>query len=467
MIPPKVARYAAYSSFIALFIGIFVTVSILGFTLGKEDKVYNSPLAHHTKKPLVDPAVIRDGIVVEIISHPKKAGDLLIAKADPSYKITWCDDDSVQTIGISPNVIYIYLVKQADVDKTKRLTFYAAKDDFTIFRHVVDIKIEKGDEKRPDDDKEKPEPPKPEPNKDYVNPIHATVRIYTNSISCSATITEFQTKDGERYLFSAAHCGRIGTRFSVELAHLPNKYKFEAIVVSANNTNDGAILVSKGLAKAGFPIPYAKVARKLPNPGDKVFHAAWGGDKPGNVEEGWVEAITANQLQYKLNVYYGDSGGGIFLKETGEFLSSVCCGVRPGAFATIWGCRTEWFISQVEKLGNKTNLCKKFRDVLIERCVNEVVNRYKIVVLPEHLADIDEGSVRIWLNQVVDRFGNEIDTVIELYVNEKIDNHYEDWYALYHILREDDEELLRFIIGYIPRVIGLPLCCIGDKALLH
>jgi hypothetical protein len=89
--------------------------------------------------------------------------------------------------------------------------------------------------------------------------------------------------------------------------------------------------------------PHATLAVQSPQPGEKIWHAGFGVHIPSNREEG-VVAATPNgdgQLQFKLSVSSGDSGGGIALNDSGEVVSTVCCTTAKGQYADVWGASPE------------------------------------------------------------------------------------------------------------------------------
>lgn len=94
---------------------------------------------------------------------------------------------------------------------------------------------------------------------------------------------------------------------------------------------------------ATLTLPFALIADKLPLPGEKVWHAGYGVDKPGNTESGEVivSSTSEGQTQFMLSVSSGDSGGGIALDAHGRVVSSVCCTEAKGRKANCWGCSVE------------------------------------------------------------------------------------------------------------------------------
>jgi hypothetical protein len=90
-------------------------------------------------------------------------------------------------------------------------------------------------------------------------------------------------------------------------------------------------------------LPTTTVATKTPAAGTRIWHAGYGIDKPGNREDGTVTSGPNGdgQIEMRLSVSSGDSGGGIINNETGEVISCVCCTTARGATARVWGASPE------------------------------------------------------------------------------------------------------------------------------
>lgn len=89
--------------------------------------------------------------------------------------------------------------------------------------------------------------------------------------------------------------------------------------------------------------PFTFVAKESPKPGTRIWHAGYGVDQPGNREDGTVTSGPNGdgQIEMRLSVSSGDSGGGIIATETGEVISCVCCTTARGATARVWGASPE------------------------------------------------------------------------------------------------------------------------------
>lgn len=184
----------------------------------------------------------------------------------------------------------------------------------------------------------KPEPgtePKPEPAPEpKADPLNAIVRISREGVGCSATITGPRRVDGRYDVLTAAHCcQKVGERW---LARFRDGRTTGIVIVAINREADFAW----GLTDNDTAIyPFAILAERDPEPGASIWHAGYGVDRPGNREEGTVTSgrNREGQIEYRLSVSSGDSGGGIVLNDRGELLSPVCCTTAPGKIARVWG----------------------------------------------------------------------------------------------------------------------------------
>jgi hypothetical protein len=93
-------------------------------------------------------------------------------------------------------------------------------------------------------------------------------------------------------------------------------------------------------------IEYANLSKDVPPVGTEVWHQGYGIDRPRNLEKGKLTGPTDGngQLRFTLNVSSGDSGGGIFRKDTNEVIATVCCTMGKGALTSMWGggCLKAW-----------------------------------------------------------------------------------------------------------------------------
>lgn len=181
----------------------------------------------------------------------------------------------------------------------------------------------------------RPAPPAPVPSPD---PLAAICRITLGSAGCTATVISPQRADGRWYLVSAAHCttavGQRGT------ATTRGGRSFGFRVVSRVPGADVAWLLSDDPLDN---LPFAEIAQENPAVGDEVWHAGFGVDKPANTERGTVLALPNRdgQIEYRLSVSSGDSGGGIIHTRTGRLLSPVCCTTSPSRVGRVWGAGPE------------------------------------------------------------------------------------------------------------------------------
>jgi hypothetical protein len=182
-----------------------------------------------------------------------------------------------------------------------------------------------------------PDPPLAKPEGKADAPA-ALVRIQFGSAGCTATVIGPRREDGRWNVMTAAHCvKRVGDRGS---ARFKDGRVCGIQVTSLNTTSDVAWCVTETNSEV---YPFANLAHASPAVGEKVWHAGYGVDAPGNREDGIVEAgpDSSGQLRFRLSVSSGDSGGGICLNEKNEVLSPVCCTTAKGRVAQVWGCSPE------------------------------------------------------------------------------------------------------------------------------
>ena len=175
----------------------------------------------------------------------------------------------------------------------------------------------------------------PKPQEPQPDPLQAIVRIGRSNVGCSATIIGPRRADGRFWALSAAHCcDKIGERWQ---ARFRDGRTTGLQVVALNRQSDFAWMLTDVSTEA---FPFALLSDADPQPGDHVWHAGYGVDKPANREDGQCTAgrNADGQIEYRLSVSSGDSGGGICLDSSGRVLSPVCCGTDPGRVGRVWGC---------------------------------------------------------------------------------------------------------------------------------
>jgi hypothetical protein len=186
------------------------------------------------------------------------------------------------------------------------------------------LKIEKVEDAPPP-----PEKPLPKPD-----PRAALGRLTVGTSGCTVTVIGPRRADGRWDLLTASHCipGRM-TKGSVKM---PDGRMLAVTVTVREPGSDLAWLVTDEKVES---LPYANLAAKAPEPGVAIWHAGYGVDRPGNVEEGVVLAGESRdrQLSMDLSVSSGDSGGGIFRKDTAQLVAVVCCTRAIGRRATMFG----------------------------------------------------------------------------------------------------------------------------------
>jgi S1-C subfamily serine protease len=189
-------------------------------------------------------------------------------------------------------------------------------------------------------------PPPPKPAED---PKQAVVQIQLGNSGCTATVIDAKRSDDRYWLLTASHCvNDVGQR---GMARLRDGREFPFTVQSFDRKADCAWLLSEPTKDV---YPWLLLAEISPEVGSKVWHAGFGVDKPGNVEQGVVVAKpnADGQVQFNLSVSSGDSGGGIALNDSGQVVSPVCCTTAKGQYANVWGAAPE----SCRKLRPKTSV---------------------------------------------------------------------------------------------------------------
>lgn len=184
----------------------------------------------------------------------------------------------------------------------------------------------------------RPAPPKPEPKEPDPDPWNAIVRIGSGNVGCSATVIGPKRPDGRYWVLSAAHCvERTGQRWTMKFR---DGRTGGLTVVNFNRTSDFAWMVTDA---DSVVYPYALLAEKTPPNGAGIYHGGFGTDVPGNKENGTLVAQpnSEGQVQMRLSVSSGDSGGGIAWDMNGQVISCVCCTTGRGQFADVWGASVE------------------------------------------------------------------------------------------------------------------------------
>lgn len=196
---------------------------------------------------------------------------------------------------------------------------------------IVTVEIEGCKPLPPLPDPKTPDPKTPDMPK--PNPLAALGKIRFGNAGCTATIIE-RRPDGRWDLLTAAHCtGPVGSRGTF---YAKDGREF-AVTVTARNTNSDLCWLESDDANIK-DLPFAMVAKSSPVVGTKIWHAGYGYDKPGNREDGEVVANpdSNGQIMYLLSVSSGDSGGGIFNADTGEWLGAVCCTSSMAQKGRVW-----------------------------------------------------------------------------------------------------------------------------------
>lgn len=185
----------------------------------------------------------------------------------------------------------------------------------------------------------KPDPkpePKPDP-KPRPEPLAAICKLVMPGSYCSGTVVGPKRTDGRYNIVSAAHCFKvIGENVKVLMR---DGQTLSATVGAIDRRADAAILLTDVFSE----LPFTYVASATPAPATRIWHAGFGFDKPANREDGNIVAgpNVDGQVQYRLNVSSGDSGGGILVDGDGRLLSPVCCTTKIAGIGDVWGASPE------------------------------------------------------------------------------------------------------------------------------
>lgn len=177
-------------------------------------------------------------------------------------------------------------------------------------------------------------PPGTDPNP-KPNPVAAICQIQFGNAGCTATWLYPQLPDGRWQGMTAAHC--VKGQPSQGVAVLKDGRRLRVVVQASFDEPDVAFIITETPVEI---MPYAILAKADAEPGEKIWHMGYGTDRPGNREDGSVNAKAnpQGQCEYTLSVSHGDSGGGIALNSNGEILSPVCCTTAIGRTGRVWGC---------------------------------------------------------------------------------------------------------------------------------
>lgn len=162
----------------------------------------------------------------------------------------------------------------------------------------------------------------------------ALAKIQFGNAGCTATVIGPRRDDGRYWVLTASHCvERIGQHGTMRLL---DGRTTGLTVMAFDRKADCCWCVTESNSEI---YPFAFLAETAPAVGSRIWHAGYGVDRPGNREDGVVEAPPdANgQVRFRLNVSSGDSGGGICTNEAGEVVSCVCCTTSRGSAGSVWG----------------------------------------------------------------------------------------------------------------------------------
>lgn len=164
--------------------------------------------------------------------------------------------------------------------------------------------------------------------------LKAIGKIQFGNAGCSGTIIAPSLADRRWLILSAQHCVNNQPKKGVFITRDGKRFGIE--VLKTDPTSDVAWMVT---TEPHDEMPFAYLADDLPKAGDKVWHAGYGVDIPGNREDGKVvePENSRGQTQFDLSVSSGDSGGGIAVNGQGKIISCVCCKNIDPRSRQMWG----------------------------------------------------------------------------------------------------------------------------------
>lgn len=184
-----------------------------------------------------------------------------------------------------------------------------------------------------------PEPaPAPEAPKPTTDPLKAIGKLIMSGGMCSGTVVTPPDANGHQIIMSASHCvQQVGERCSF---YTRGGLLVPVVVKAINRGPDISLLETD---QRPTPLEYMELAVASPAVGTPVMHCGFGIDKPGNVEKGVVTMSDtgSGQVEFRLSVSPGDSGGGICIDGQGRVISPVCCTTNVGAVGSVYGGRPE------------------------------------------------------------------------------------------------------------------------------
>jgi len=163
-------------------------------------------------------------------------------------------------------------------------------------------------------------------------------RIQFGSAGCTATVIGPRRPDGRYWVLTASHCvGGVGAHGTMRLL---DGRTFGIIVDALDRRADWCWCHTESNSEV---FPFALLADATPPAGTPIWHAGYGVDRPGNREDGTVDAgpDSNGQIRMTLSVSSGDSGGGICTTAEGRVVSCVCCTAARGQRSQVWGASVE------------------------------------------------------------------------------------------------------------------------------
>lgn len=174
-----------------------------------------------------------------------------------------------------------------------------------------------------------PAPAVPQPN-----PRESLLRVAFGNSGCTAAVVGPRRTDGRYWVACAAHC--VSSTGQKGHGTTRDGRRIDLTVKAIDRASDCSWMLTDG---DNQELPFILLATSPPPAGTRVWVAGYGVHAPGVQRFGSVTSGPGpnGQVQYRLAVSSGDSGGPIVNDQTGELLSVVCCTSAFGQDGRVFG----------------------------------------------------------------------------------------------------------------------------------
>lgn len=174
----------------------------------------------------------------------------------------------------------------------------------------------------------------PAPAAPVANPRESLLRVTFGNAGCTAAVVGPRRSDGRYWVACAAHCvSSVGQRGQ---GVTRDGRRIDLTVKAIDRTSDCSWMSTDSDSQE---LPFIMLATSPPPAGTRVWVAGYGVHAPGVQRFGTVTSGPGpnGQVQYRIAVSSGDSGGPIVNDQTGELLSVVCCTSSFGQDGRVFG----------------------------------------------------------------------------------------------------------------------------------